>query len=521
MPAIARRAHSSSGGDSKDDEEESRVLASPVAPEAPAKDEGPVQLKRRLTLWNGVAIIVGTVVGSGAFVSPTGVLQEMRGAPGPALVVWTVSGILSAAGAICYAELGTCLTGAQAGPGAGAGGDYAYIRAAFGPLPAFLRLWVALLIIRPTTQAVVAITFANYAAKPFFTGGCDPPENSIRLLAAACLLFLTAINCISVRWAMKIQDVFTAAKVAALVVIILAGIVYIGRGGESHLTGSFETPQDFASICFAFYSGLFAYGGWNYLNFVTEELQEPHKNLPRAILIAMPLITLIYVLTNMAYFAVVPTDEMLASPAVAVSFGYKALGPLAWAVPVFVSLSTFGGVNGILFTSARLFHAGSCQGHLPALFSFIHVERATPIPALIFTCITSVAMLTVSDVFALINYFSVILWGSSGACVAGLIVLRWTKPDLNRPLRAPLSLAILFLVACSILVIVPTIQSPMNTVISLVITLSGVPVYYFCVVRKANSKTQGKFMQKITYYSQILLDIMGVEPEESKQTTSM
>ncbi|XP_071448121.1 large neutral amino acids transporter small subunit 1 isoform X2 [Hetaerina americana] len=518
MPAISRRTRPSAGSDPNNDDEESKVLASPTG-EAPK--DGPVQLKRRLTLWNGVAIIVGTVVGSGAFVSPTGVLQETRGAPGPALVVWTVSGILSAAGAICYAELGTCLTGEQAGPGAGAGGDYAYIRAAFGPLPAFLRLWVALLIIRPTTQAVVAITFANYAAKPFFAeGGCEPPEDSIRLLAAVCLLFLTAINCISVRWAMKIQVVFTAAKVAALVVIIIAGVIYVATGKESHLTGSFDTPQNFGSICFAFYSGLFAYGGWNYLNFVTEELQEPHKNLPRAILIAMPAITLIYVLTNMAYFIVVPTVEMLASPAVAVSFGYKALGPLAWAVPVFVSLSTFGGVNGILFTSARLFHAGSCQGHLPSLFSFIHVERATPIPALIFTCITSVAMLCVSDVFALINYFSVILWGSSGACVAGLIVLRWTKPDLIRPLRAPLSLAILFLVACSILVIVPTIQNPINTVISLVITLSGVPVYYYCVVRKANSKTQGKCMEKLTYYSQVLLDIIGVEVEEPTQETT-
>ncbi|KAG8231917.1 hypothetical protein J437_LFUL011386 [Ladona fulva] len=232
-------------------------------------------------------------------------------------------------------------------------------------------------------------------------------------------------------------------------------------------------------------------------------------------MIAMPVITLIYVLTNMAYFAVVPPTEMLASPAVAVTFGYKALGPLAWAVPVFVSLSTFGGVNGILFTSARLFHAGSCQGHLPALFSFIHVKRATPIPALLFTCVTSVAMLCISDVFALINYFSVILWGSSGACVAGLMVLRRTKPNLNRPLRAPLSLAILFLVACSILVIVPTYQHPLNTIISLAITLSGVPVYYLCVDRKGNSKTQGKFTEKITRCVQILLDVMGPETDES------
>ncbi|KAG8231918.1 hypothetical protein J437_LFUL011387, partial [Ladona fulva] len=269
MPSISRRTYPSDGGSINGEESKS------LTPKHVEGKDGPVQLKRRLTLWNGVAIIVGTVIGSGAFVSPAGVLKETGGAPGPALVVWAVSGILSAAGAICYAELGTCLTGDQGGSGAGAGGDYAYIRAAFGPLPAFLRLWVALLIIRPTTQAVVALTFANYAAKPFF-GTCEPPEEAIRLLAAICLCLLTAVNCISVRWAMRIQVVFTAAKVAALVVIIVAGVIYILMGGESHLNGSFDVPQDFGSICLALFSGLFAFGGWNYLNFVTEELQDPH-----------------------------------------------------------------------------------------------------------------------------------------------------------------------------------------------------------------------------------------------------
>ena len=136
-----------------------------------------VVLKRKITLLGGVTIIVGTIIGSGIFVSPTGVFLQTKSV-GMALVVWMFSGIFSMLGALCYAELGTCITRS--------GGDYAYIMEAFGPMPAFLQLWVSLIVMRPTTQAIVALTFAQYAAKPFFME-CQPPEQAVRLLAAVCL----------------------------------------------------------------------------------------------------------------------------------------------------------------------------------------------------------------------------------------------------------------------------------------------------------------------------------------------
>ncbi|XP_074787271.1 large neutral amino acids transporter small subunit 2 [Athene noctua] len=179
-----------------------------------------VALKKEIGLLSACGIIVGNIIGSGIFVSPRGVLGE-AGAVGPALLVWGAAGAMTAVGALCYAELGVTIPRS--------GGDYAYVKEIFGGLVGFLRLWITVLVIYPTNQAVIALTFGAYALYPLFPT-CPPPQSALRLLAAACLLLLTWVNCASARWATRVQDVFTAGKLLALALIIGAGLVRIAQG---------------------------------------------------------------------------------------------------------------------------------------------------------------------------------------------------------------------------------------------------------------------------------------------------
>ncbi|XP_049869878.1 large neutral amino acids transporter small subunit 1 [Pectinophora gossypiella] len=443
------------------------------------ESNGGVRLKKELGLMNGVAIIVGVIVGSGIFVSPNYALKY-AGSKGMALIVWVLSGFLSMIGALCYAELGTMIPKS--------GGDYAYIGEAFGPLPSFLYLWVALFILVPTGNAITALTFAQNILKPLWPV-CDPPAVAVRLIAAVVTCFLTAINCFNVKWVTRVQDSFTAAKILALLVTFFASLWYLFSGHtenlESMMEGSNTSP---GGIAIAFYTGLFSYSGWNYLNFVTEELKDPYKNLPKAICISMPVVTLVYALTNVAYFAVLTPSEILATDAVAVTFSVKILGAMAWIMPLFVALCTFGSLNGAIYASSRLFFVGARNGHLPLAISLIDIKRLTPVPSLIFMCIATLVMLMAPNVESLIVYVTAVEALFITCSVSGLLYMRYTHPKLTRPIRVSLILPIAFLIICTFLVVCSCFEHPMEVGVGVAFIFLGVPVYCVFILWKNKPK---------------------------------
>ncbi|XP_054711197.1 Y+L amino acid transporter 2-like [Uloborus diversus] len=463
-----------------------------------------VSFKKNLGLLNGSTLVVGAIVGTGIFVSPKGVLTE-AGSMGMALVVWCATGILSIIGALCYTELGTTFPKS--------GSDFTYLRMSFGELPAFLYLWVFMLIIAPVGNAIAALAFANYVLEPFFPY-CSIPQGAIRLIAASILCLLTYINCRNVEWATRVQDIFTFAKVIALIVIIIAGLYHLLRGHTENFENTFQgTTTEPGRIALSFYSGLFSYAGWNFLNFVTEELKDPFRNLPRAIYISLPLVTVIYVLANVAYFAVLSPDEILSSNAVAVTFGERILGVMSWVMPLSVALSTFGGLNGNVFASARLFFVGAREGHLPSFLSMINLQYLTPAPSLVFLCLLSLLYLSTTEVYVLINYTAFVEASFVTLSVAGLVWLRYKQPDLERPIKVNILLPAIFLVVCAFLVTFPFYVSPWETGMGIAITLSGIPVYMLTIFWKNKPDFYKKAIRKLTRFIQkVLISV----PEEKR-----
>ncbi|XP_066264911.1 large neutral amino acids transporter small subunit 1-like [Branchiostoma lanceolatum] len=270
-----------------------------------------VRLKRQLTLTNGVATTVSIIIGSGIFLSPKGVLRG-TGSVGLSLIVWSLSGVLSLLGALCYVELGTTIPKS--------GGTYTYLYEIFGPWVGFMRVWQRFLLSAPAGRAVMSITIANYALYPFFAP-CPVPYLATRLIAAASMALIGFLNYYSVRLAAQMNNALTLLKVGALGIIIIFGGIQLARGQTENLepTKAFEgTTSSVGDAVVSFYSALWAFNGWQALNALIEEVINPTRNLVLTIVISMPIVTTIYLLTNIAYFTAMTPAELLASDAVAV-----------------------------------------------------------------------------------------------------------------------------------------------------------------------------------------------------------
>eukprot|EP00057_Strongylocentrotus_purpuratus_P006727 XP_011661201.1 PREDICTED: cystine/glutamate transporter [Strongylocentrotus purpuratus] len=328
------------------------------------------------------------------------------------MILWTFCGLISMVGALCYVELITSYTKS--------GGEFTFILDAFGPVPAFLRMWTLLFLIGPSSNAVQALTVANYLTVPFF--GCDEvsvPRNAV-VLIAICVLFLTFfINCISVKWTARLQVFYTVAKIVGLIILIVTGLVFILKGNVSNLRNTFEGAEiSITKFPLAVYSGIFAYSGWDYISSMTEEVKQPEKTIPRSVVISMSTVIVIYLLANIGYFSLLTPQEVLSSDAVAADFGTKALGDWSWLIWLFVALSAAGNLNGAVFGRTRTFFVAAREGLLPEFLSMIHINHLTPIPAIAISLPFSMLFILVGDALILIKYLTFIDWFFSAFTIA-------------------------------------------------------------------------------------------------------
>uniref|UniRef100_A0A1A9UUZ9 b(0,+)-type amino acid transporter 1 n=1 Tax=Glossina austeni TaxID=7395 RepID=A0A1A9UUZ9_GLOAU len=455
-----------------------------------------IHLQRRVGLFSGVALIVGTMIGSGIFVSPSGLLVR-TGSVGVSFIIWLACGLLSLLGALAYAELGTMNTSS--------GAEWAYFMDAFGPAPAFLFSWVSTLVLKPSQMAIICLSFAQYAVEAFVSE-CDPPMSVVKMVALLAIVMILFVNCYSVNLGMAVQNIFTAAKLVSVVIVICGGAWKLIQGNTQHLSSAFNgsTPT-FGAIATAFYTGLWAYDGWNNLNYVTEEIKNPSKNLPRSIIIGIPLVTLCYTLINISYLAAMSPTEMIESEAVAVTFGNRILGVMAWLMPLSVTISTFGSANGTLFAAGRLCFAASREGHLLDILSYVHVRRLTPAPGLIFHSLIAAAMVLYGTIDSLIDFFSFTAWIFYGGSMLALIVMRYTKPNYPRPYKVPIIIPIVVLVISLYLVVAPIIDTPrIEYLYACLFILAGL-IFYIPFVKMGMTP---RFMNKVTLFLQLLLEVV-------------
>ena len=467
------------------------------------EDEKKIELKKTISLFDAVLLIIGSIIGTGIFISPVGVIRHTGTVPA-AICVWIICGILSVMGSLCYAELGTLFPTS--------GGPYVYIKEVFGSLPAFVYLWASL-IGPPASKSASAIAFAHYIIKPFYLN-CDPPKISVILLSLLLLLLLAFINCVSVKWSLRLNNSLSLTKIAALVIIIIAGMCSLVLSKASMLNVSFEGPMNIGSFSLAIYSGLWTYSGWAHINAVTEEIRNPKRNLPLSIMIAIPVVTFIYVMTNISYFSVISTTEIMSSEAVAVTFGQKVLGDLWYSMPVFVALSIFGALITSVFSTARIYYAGSRDGLLPASLSFLHSRNFTPLPAILLTCCLSVLLiLTNSDIHELSNYYVVADILSQIACIGSLLRRRGTKPQAARGIKVNIALPIIYMFCCFLLIVVPILTKPSVIGMGVLIVSSGIPVY-FVMQYLGRLKPSSKFFKVKRSWELLIMKFCSVLPAE-------
>ena len=437
-----------------------------------------VSYARRLGLFSGTMAVIGGIIGSGIFLNPA-IVAARVGSTTLTLAAWMLGGVVALLGAFIFGEL--------AARNPRVGGGYAYLRDAFGPLPAFLYGWALLLIMATGAIAAVAFTFASYAGALF-----GIPDRFLPWLAAGAILALSALNFLGVRPAAWTQNVFTLLKLAALVILIVAGVLLSPENSPVPSTQS-PVPAGFTAIFLAlstaFVPVLFAYGGWQQTNFIAEELVEPEKNLPRALVLGVLAVVAVYLLANVAYLKALGVDGLARSTAPAADTMSAVLGnPGRRLISIGIVASTFGFLDLVIMVSPRVYQAMAADGLFFQSFARLHPRYRTPAMAIVAQGVWASALLATRSYGQLLDYVTFADWIFFGATAATLFIYRRRDGRTAVPgsFRIPgYPWTILLFILASVYVVIGSIRSnPVNALRGSLLLAAGVPAFMIWASRR-------------------------------------
>jgi len=404
-----------------------------------------------LGLFTTTTIVIGGVIGSGIFRKP-GVMAAQVGSPELLLLVWLLAGVITLFGALTNAEIASMIPET--------GGQYIFYERMYGPFVAYLYGWAVFAVIQTGSIAAVAYVFAEYATEfvrlPEFSGplavfSCHLPligditpfkEIGVKGLAAVLVVGLTAVNYLGVKFGGVVQDLFTLAKMAAMVALVLAAFLVPGVGDPANLVADSATihPTGLAlwvAMAAALQGAFWAYDGWTKITYIAGEVKEPQRNIPRALFLGMTLVTALYLLMNFAYAYVLPIDAMSQSKLVAADVAERCVrGGGRW-IAVAVMISTSGAANAMILASARVYFAMAERGVFPRTLAGVHPRFHTPGVSLWVQGVWSALLLFSGTFDILTDTLIFVSWIFYAAGAYGVFVLRRKEPKAPRPYRVP------------------------------------------------------------------------------------
>ena len=452
-----------------------------------AKDHS-TKLKRQLGLFDSSMMVIGIVIGSGIFMT-TGLMAEAIPSASLILLAWVLGGLQMLAGALTYAELGAAMPKA--------GGQYVFLREAYGQLPGFLFGWIAFVAYISGTNAAIAVAVAEHvgsfypslSTQNIIIGVGSFSISGGQIFALALIMILSIINYLGIVFGKWVQNIFTVLKIGSILLFALAGL-FISTG--NHIDMSLNTTNmSIGSILTGMGIALVAVnwtvGGWEYITFAAGEIKNPKRNLPLALIIGTVTILTLYFLVNIAYLKVLPMDSLIGEIKVGEMTARSLYGPGIGGLFVLVIIvSMFGALNGNILVGSRVYYAMAKDHLFFSKAADVHPKFHTPGNAIIIQGFWAAALTltgTFEELITLVVFVNFMLWIASASTV---FVLRKKQPDLDRPYKVwgyPYVPAF-FIIFSSAIMVNTFFKSPEQSLIGLGLTLLGIPAFWYWKKKK-------------------------------------